>query len=129
MSRSSSVSLPHCSFTLPFICFQLLSNRFQSIFGPPHPLGAAISAPQALRSRRSAAARRPLAAVLELRRRLQLVLCSVHAGAPDLVGAVIGDRHRAWIDRHVACSQSEESSDRKDVPGHLAFLSRTRRPG
>jgi hypothetical protein len=29
------VSLPHCSFTLPFICFQLPSTRFQSIVDPP----------------------------------------------------------------------------------------------
>src|SRR5207248_5642116 len=30
-SKSSSVSLPHCSFTLPFTCFQFPSMRFQSI--------------------------------------------------------------------------------------------------
>src|SRR5262245_58369354 len=29
--RSSSVSLPHFSFTLPFNCFQFPSTRFQSI--------------------------------------------------------------------------------------------------
>src|ERR1700748_343515 len=34
-SRSSSVSLPHCSFTLPLTCFQLPSTRFQSIFITP----------------------------------------------------------------------------------------------
>src|ERR1700758_2505184 len=34
-SRSSSVSLPHCSFTLPLTCFQLPSTRFQSIFVSP----------------------------------------------------------------------------------------------
>ena len=30
-SRSSSVSFPHCSFTLPFACFQFPSMRFQSM--------------------------------------------------------------------------------------------------
>src|SRR6478736_8869909 len=34
-SRSSSVSLPHCSFTLPLICFQFPSTRFQSIANTP----------------------------------------------------------------------------------------------
>src|SRR4029077_5049379 len=33
--RSSSVSLPHFSFTLPATCFQFPSTRFQSI-GPFH---------------------------------------------------------------------------------------------
>src|SRR5262245_53441425 len=36
--RSSSVSLPHFSLILPWVCFQFPSTRFQSMSSPPkHP--------------------------------------------------------------------------------------------
>src|SRR5271165_4168916 len=67
----------------------------------------------------SASACGPLAVVLELRRRLQLILGCVHRRAPHLVVCVIADRQRVRIDRDIMGSHAEESADAENVPYHF----------
>ena len=67
----------------------------------------------------SASAGGPLTAILELRRRLQLILGRVHGRAPDLVAGVVLDRHRVGINRDIVGSHTEESADRKNIAGDL----------
>src|SRR5271156_3729865 len=61
---------------------------------------------------RSASASRPLAAVLEFRRRLELVFRGVHRRLPDLILSVVRHHHCVWIYGDIVRAHSKEAAHR-----------------